>query len=73
MTDQNNTAMINTKNLNIKSGTVLRLSADSASAENSMETPTNVVPVEGGISINNGTVTADLPAYSVNIVKLQTK
>jgi alpha-L-arabinofuranosidase len=73
MTDQNNTAIINTKNLNIKSGTVLRLSADSASAENSMETPTNVVPVEGGISINNGTVTADLPAYSVNIVKLQTK
>jgi alpha-L-arabinofuranosidase len=38
-----------------------------------METPTNVVPVESGVTIDGNVVTADLPAYSVNIVKLQTK
>jgi alpha-L-arabinofuranosidase len=73
MTDRNNTVLINTENLNLKSGSVLRLSADQASAENSMETPTNVVPVESGVTIDGNVVTADLPAYSVNIVKLQTK
>lgn len=56
----------------IFSGTVTVLSSANGTDENSMTSPTNIVPTAGSITIENDTTaTIAIPAYSVNIVRLK--
>lgn len=68
-----NTAVININNANIKGGKVIRLTSSKPYNENTMETPTNIVPQEGAVNIDGQKVTVDIPANSLNIVRLRTK
>ena len=66
---------LNTLNMKIGNGTVVRLASANGTDENTMEHPFNVKPSEGEIvNVTDEThVTLDIPAYSLNIFRLGAK
>ena len=66
------TVKINMKKFNIKEAVVTRLTSQKGTDENTFETPTKIYPVDETLSpLSNGAVTLDIPAYSLNIVRLK--
>ena len=66
------TAKINLKNYDIKNAVVTRLTSQKGTDENSFDNPTKVYPVNETLSpIKGETVLLDIPAYSLNIVRIK--
>jgi alpha-L-arabinofuranosidase len=65
------TAKVNLKNFAAKQARVIRLTATSGTAENSLDNPTLVYPVEETVTTSEGCVVLDVPAYSLNILKVK--
>src|SRR5574344_2157811 len=66
------TAKINLKDYDIKNAVVTRLTSQKGTDENSFDNPTKVYPVNETLSpIKGETVLLDIPAYSLNIVRIK--
>jgi alpha-L-arabinofuranosidase len=65
------TARIDLKNFTAQSARVIRLAAASGMDENTLQTPTHIYPVETSLSPADGSVLVDVPAYSLNIVRVK--
>jgi alpha-L-arabinofuranosidase len=65
------TAIINLKNMNVGSAEVTRLSSANGTDENTMENPTRIYPINETLSPNGHSVAVDIPAFSLNIVKIK--
>ena len=69
--DAATTAQLNLKNFNARTARVIRLATADGMDENSLPNPTNIVPVEQQLSPEPHRVVLDVPAYSLNIVRLK--
>ena len=69
--DQGTTANINLKNFQAKSARVIRLKANNGMDENTLLSPTHISPVEQQLSPQINCVQLDVPAYSLNIVRIK--
>ena len=65
------TCVINLNDYNITSGDVTRLTAPKGTDENSIDNPTNIYPVKEVLSADKNKVQLDVPATSLNIVRLK--
>jgi alpha-L-arabinofuranosidase len=65
------TAILNMKNFMPKSARVVRLAANDGMEENTLNTPTNIHPIEQLLSPEKGRVLLDVPPYSLNIVRIK--
>lgn len=65
------TARINLKNHKSSKGRVIRLTGEKGTSENTIEQLTNVVPTEEQVSPDADGVTLDIPANSLNIVRIK--
>ncbi|HBN46934.1 MAG TPA: arabinosidase, partial [Prevotella sp.] len=65
------TARINLKNHKSSVGRVVRLTGDKGTAENTIDELTRVVPTEEQVSPDADGVTLDIPANSLNIVRIK--
>lgn len=65
------TATVNMANATITDGEVVVLSSASGLDENTTDNPRNVVPVERTLNISGQTFVYEVPAYSLNILKLK--
>ena len=50
---------------------VVRLAANDGMEENTLDTPTAIHPVEQLLSPENGSISLDVPSYSLNIVRIK--
>jgi len=64
------TASIDLKGYTAKDAKVIRLSSKSGMDENNLGAPTNVYPQTAGAIVSQGRVSVDVPAYSLNIVRI---
>ena len=64
------TARIDLKNFNASQARVIRLAAAKGTDENTLQTPTHIYPVETSLSPQDGSVLVEVPAYSLNIVRV---
>ena len=69
--DEGTTANINLKNFEPKSARVIRLKANDGIDENTLQSPTHISPVEQQLSPDRSCVQLDVPAYSLNIVRIK--
>ena len=65
------TCVINLNDYNITSGDVTRLTAPKGTDESSIDNPTNIYPVKEVLSADKNKVQLDVPATSLNIVRLK--
>ena len=65
------TAILNMKNFMPKSARLVRLAANDGMEENTLNTPTNIHPIEQLLSPEKGSVLLDVPPYSLNIVRIK--
>ncbi len=66
----NTTARIDLKNFSAQQARVIRLAAAKGTDENTLQTPTHIYPVETSLSPQDGSVLVEVPAYSLNIVRV---
>ena len=69
--DEGTTANINLKNFDATSARVIRLKANDGIDENTLQSPTHISPVEQQLSPDRSCVQLDVPAYSLNIVRIK--
>ncbi len=69
--DEGTTANINLKNFEPKSARVIRLKANDGIDENTLQSPTHISPVEQQLSPDRNCVQLEVPAYSLNIVRIK--
>jgi alpha-L-arabinofuranosidase len=67
------TAKVNLKNFDAKSASVIRLTSANGTDENTINNPTNVYPVEETLTPSADCVIMDVPANSLNILKVEGK
>lgn len=65
------TAKINLKDTYIIEATVCRLSGAKGTDENTLDNPLNISPRQERLSPEDGKVSLDIPAYSLNIVRIK--
>ncbi len=65
------TANLNLKNFTPREARVIRLAANSGNDENTLSAPTNISPREQTLSPDCNRVQLDIPAYSLNIVRIK--
>ena len=65
------TANLDLKNISPKCARVVRLSANDGMEENTLDTPTNIHPVEQLLSPEGNRVQLDVPPYSLNIIRIK--
>ncbi|MBR1933123.1 MAG: arabinosidase [Prevotella sp.] len=65
------TAWLNLKNFTPASARVIRLAANDGMDENSLPNPTNISPREQQLSPDCDRILLDVPAYSLNIVRIK--
>ncbi|MBQ8486266.1 MAG: carbohydrate binding domain-containing protein [Prevotella sp.] len=65
------TAQLNLSNFAVKRAKVIRLASLSGDDENTLQQPTNISPTEHELSPMGNTVEVELPAYSLNIVRIK--
>lgn len=65
------TAEVNLKGTSIKNAAVTRLSSLKGTDENTIDTPTNIIPVSHDLHPSKGHLTVDVPAYSLNIIRFK--
>lgn len=68
---ENTTAKVNLQGKNIQDGKLIRLSAKNGLEENTIDNPTNVYPVESFITTKKDGVEMEIPANSLNILRLK--
>lgn len=64
------TAIVNLANATVTGGSVVVLSSPSGTDENTTGNPRYVAPVESELNVSGQTFTYDVPAYSLNILRL---
>ena len=69
--EEGTSARLNISNFNVKSAKVIRLRANSGEDENTLQQPTNIYPTEHELSPECNTVDVELPAYSLNIIRIK--
>jgi alpha-L-arabinofuranosidase len=69
--EEGTTARLNISNFDVKSAKVIRLRANSGEDENTLQQPTNIYPTEHELSPECQTVDVELPAYSLNIIRIK--
>ena len=65
------TAKINLQGKDIKDGKLIRLSAKNGLEENTIDNPTNIYPVENYVTTEKNGATVEIPANSLNILRLK--
>ena len=65
------TSQINLKHFTPTSAKVIRLIANDGMEENTLDDPTRIHPTEQLLSPENDNVKLDIPAYSLNIIRIQ--
>ena len=65
------TARLNISNFAVKSAKLIRLRANTGYDENTLQQPTNISPTEHELSPECNTVDVELPAYSLNIIRIK--
>ena len=68
--DAATTARLNLKNFAPGEAKVVRLAANDGMEENTLDAPTTIHPIEQQLSPEDGSVLLDVPAYSLNIVRI---
>ena len=69
--EEGTTAQLNLKNFTPRSAKAIRLSSLSGEDENTLQQPTNIYPTEHELSPNGQTIEVELPAYSLNIIRIK--
>ena len=69
--EESSTAKLNLQNFNVKSAKLIRLRANDGEDENSLSAPTNISPTQHELSPEGNTITVDLPAFSLNIIRIK--
>lgn len=69
--DYATTTNINLKGKNINSAKVIRLSSKNGKDENNLDNPTRIIPMEETLSPGEQNVSLEIPAYSLNIVRIK--
>ena len=65
------TACIDLNDFEASSARIIRLGAASGLAENTIDAPTTVYPVESHLCVEGSSLTIDVPAYSLSIIRLK--
>ena len=65
------TARLNISNFAVKSAKLIRLRANTGYDENTLQQPTNISPTEHELSPECNAVDVELPAYSLNIIRIK--
>ena len=65
------TAKINLQGKEFKNGKLIRLSAKNGLEENTIDNPTNIYPVENYVTTEKNGATVEIPASSLNIIRLK--
>ena len=65
------TARLNISNFAVKSAKLIQLRANTGYDENTLQQPTNIYPTEHELSPECNTVDVELPAYSLNIIRIK--
>ena len=68
---EHTTAKINLQGKEIKDGKLIRLSAKNGLEENTIDNPTNIYPVENYVTTEKNGATVEIPASSLNIIRLK--
>ena len=68
---EHTTAKINLQGKEIKAGKLIRLSAKNGLEENTIDNPTNIYPVENYVTTEKNGATVEIPASSLNIIRLK--
>ncbi|MBR2291187.1 MAG: arabinosidase, partial [Prevotella sp.] len=68
--EEGTTARLNIQNFPVKSAKLIRLRANDGEDENSLPNPTNIYPTHHELSPDCNSVELELPAYSLNIVRI---
>ena len=69
--EEGTTARLNISNYNVRSAKLIRLRANSGEDENTLQQPTNIFPTQHELSPECNTVELELPAYSLNIIRIK--
>ena len=69
--EEGTTARLNISNFNVRSAKLIRLRANSGEDENTLQQPTNIFPTQHELSPECNTVELELPAYSLNIIRIK--
>ena len=69
--EENTTCQIDLDGYQVKQGEVIRLSSAKGIHENSIDTPTLVVPMSETVSPHHDKLQLTIPAFSLNIVRLK--
>lgn len=71
--DEATTARLNIANFAVGSAQLVRLMANDGLDENTLQQPTNIYPTHHELSPNGNTVELEIPAYSLNIIRIKKK
>ncbi|MBP1541640.1 MAG: carbohydrate binding domain-containing protein [Prevotella sp.] len=71
--EDHSAAVVNVSNFNVKSAQLTRLAANDGMDENTLQQPTNIYPTHHELSPDGNKVAVDLPAYSLNIIRIAPK
>ena len=69
--EEGTTARLNISNFNVRSAKLIRLRANSGEDENTLLQPTNIFPTQHELSPECNTIDVELPAYSLNIIRIK--
>ena len=69
--EEGTTAKLNLQNFDVKSAKLIRLHANDGEDENSLSNPTNISPTQHELSPNGNTIEVELPAFSLNIIRIK--
>lgn len=69
--EEGTTARLNIQNFEVKNASLIRLRANDGEDENSLPNPTNISPTYHELSPECNTVEVELPAYSLNIIRIK--
>ena len=69
--EEGTTARLNISNFPVSSASLTRLRANNGEDENTLEQPTNIYPTRHELSPQGQTVEVELPAYSLNIIRIR--
>jgi alpha-L-arabinofuranosidase len=68
--EEGTTARLNIQNFPVKAAKLIRLRANDGEDENSLPNPTNIYPTHHELSPKSNSVEVELPAYSLNIIRI---
>ena len=69
--NENTMAKVDVKGKDVAEGKLIRLTAKNGLEENTIDNPTNVCPVESYITTTKNGTELEIPAYSLNIIRLK--